>query len=198
FAEGLALVESGYALAEEHGLDGVSLRIARGLGLSYLFDGQIERARHVTEWVIRRLEETGHRERLSDLYFAALWMQNAMLAFGGDDIAAAMADATATHDLALLANNRTSRSAMASVLAQLHFMRGDYGEAKQWADISLEIAEAIGNVTTIRTGAAMALGARREAGETVNAERYLRPLESGFAMASNLSLYIRPIVDVLL
>ncbi len=198
FAEGLALVESGYALAEEHGLDGVSLRIARGLGLSYLFDGQIERARHVTEWVIRRLEETGHRERLSDLYFAALWMQNAMLVFGGDDIAAALADATATHDLALLANNRTSRSAMASVLGQLHFMRGDYGEAKQWADISLEIAEAIGNVTTIRTGAAIALGARREAGETVDAERYLRPLESGFAMASNLSLYIRPIVDVLL
>ncbi len=198
FAEGLALVESGYALAEKHGLDGVALRIARGLGLSYLFDGQIDRARRITECVLAEIDASGQRERMSDLYFAALWMQNAMLVYGSDDVAAAIADAKTTHDLAVRANNRTSVSAMASVLAQLYFMRGEYEEAKQWGDRSLEIAEAIGAVTAIRTGAAMALGARRELGESVSAERYLRPLESGFAMASNLSLYLRPIVDVLL
>src|SRR5262249_10519688 len=118
FAEGLALVESGYALAEQHGLDGVALRIAPGLGLSYLFDGQIDRARRITECVLAELVPAGHRERLSDLYFAALWMQNAMLVYGSDDVAAAIADAKTTHDLAVRANNRTSRSAMASVLAQ--------------------------------------------------------------------------------
>jgi class 3 adenylate cyclase len=197
FAEGLALVESGYTLAQDSGLPGASL-IARALGLSYLYDGQIERARRVSECVRRRLEETGHRERLSDLYFSALWMQNAMLVYGGDDVAAAIADAQAGYDLAVRANNRTSRGGMASVLAQQHFMRGDYAEAKRWADAGLEIAEVIGNVTAIRASAAVALGARRELGESVTPERYLRPLEDGFAMASNLSLHVRLIVDVLL
>ena len=53
------------------------------------------------------------------------------------------------------------------------------------ADISLEIAEAIGNVTTIRTGAAIALGARREAGETVDAGD-ARPL-GGFKASNHRS-----------
>jgi class 3 adenylate cyclase/tetratricopeptide (TPR) repeat protein len=198
FAEGLALVESGYALAESNGLGDAALRIARALGLSYLYDGQIERARRITECVIRQLEAEGHRERLSDFYFAATWMRNAMLVYGGDDVGAAMDDARAGYDLAVRANNRTSRSGMASVLAQLHFVLGDYEEAKRWADDSLEIAEVIGNVTTVRTGASMALGARHELGETMDAERYLRPIEESFAMASNLSLYVRLIVDVLL
>ncbi|MET0152021.1 MAG: adenylate/guanylate cyclase domain-containing protein [Candidatus Binatia bacterium] len=198
FAEGLALVESGYALAEENGRTDVSLLIVRALGLSYLYDGQIERARRITECVLRELDDRGHRERLSDLYFAGLWMRNSMLVYGGDDVAAAIEDALASYDLAVRANNRTSRSGMASVLAHLQFVRGDYAEAKRWADASLEIAEVIGNVTTVRTAAAVALGARHELGETVDAGRYLRPLEDGFAMASNLSLYARLIVDVLL
>ena len=122
-----------------------------------------------------------------------------MLVYGGDDVAAAIDDALASYDLAVRANNRTSRSGMASVLAHLKaFRAGDYAEAKRWADASLEIAEVIGNVTTVRTAAAVALGARHELGETVDAGRDLRPLEDGFAMASNLSLYARLIVDVLL
>src|SRR5207249_4871743 len=115
-----------------------------------------------------------------------------------DDYEAAIRDAIATHDLAGRANNRTSRCGMASVVAQLHFVRGDYAEAKRWADQSLEVAEVIGNVSTVRTAAAVALAARHELGEPVVAERYLRPIELGFGMVSNLSLYVRLIVDVLL
>jgi tetratricopeptide (TPR) repeat protein len=198
FAEGLSLVESGYALAEEHHLKDAALSISRALGFSYLFDGQVERAREILRRVRRGLEEAGHRERLTDIYFGTLWMQNSILVYGSDDSSAALADAVACHELAIQAANRTSRSGMAAVIANLHFQRGDYADAKRWADESLEIAETIGNVTTIRTAAAIALGARRALGETVESERYLKPLEEGFAMASNLSLYVRVIVDVLL
>jgi class 3 adenylate cyclase/tetratricopeptide (TPR) repeat protein len=198
FAEGLALVESGHALAEKSDLPEVALSISRALAFSYLFDGQIERARRITLRVTRGLDAAGHRERLTDLYFGTLWMQNSMLVYGGDDFPAAIADALAAHELAVRAGNRTSRSGMAAVLAHLHFVCGDYSEAKRWADESLEIAEVIGNVATIRIAASIALGSRRELGESVTAERYLKPLEDGFAMASNLALYVRVIVDVLL
>jgi len=198
FAEGLAMVESGYALAVESGLPHVSLSISRALGFSYLFDGQIERARQITMQLVAGLEASGHRERLSDLYFGALWLESSMLVYGSDDFAAAITDAETKHDLALRAQNRTSRSGMAAVLAQLHFVRGDYETARRWAETSLEIAEVIGNVTTIRTAASVALAARRELGETFAVERYLEPLEDGFSMASNLSMNVRLIVDVLL
>jgi class 3 adenylate cyclase len=198
FAEGLALIEGAYALAERAGLAEVTLGISRALAFSYLFDGQVERARETITRAKAGLESAGHAERLSDLWFGTLWMQNSMLVYGGDDYEAAIRDAIATHDLASRANNRTSRSGMASVVAQLHFVRGDYAEAKRWADQSLEVAEVIGNVSTIRTAASVALAARRELGEPVVAERYLKPIEHGLGMVSNLSLYVRLIVDVLL
>ncbi len=135
FAEGLALVESGYALAEENGLHGrvAAHRTRARLELSVRRSDREGSADHR---VCARVSSTiaGHRERLSDLYFAGLWMRNSMLVYGGDDVAAAIDDAQASYDLAVRANNRTSRSGMASVLAHLHFVRGDYEEAKRWAD----------------------------------------------------------------
>lgn len=198
FAEGLTLVEGGYALAEQAGLPEVSLGILRALGLSYLFDGQIERARETIARVKAALENAGHRQRLSDFYLGALWMQNSVHVHGGDDFEAAIRDAAATYELAGQANNRTARSGMASVLAQLHFMRGEYAKAKRWADQSLEVAEVIGNVATIRTAASVALAARRELGEPVVVERYLKPIEHGFGAVGNLSLHVRLVVDALL
>jgi class 3 adenylate cyclase len=198
FAEGVALVESGHELAQRHGLHETALGISRALAFSYLFDGRIEQARRITAQVRDALDRAGHRERLTDLYFGTLWMQNSMLLYGGDDFLAAIADAAEAHELSIRASNRTSRSGMASVLAHLHFIRGEYAQAKQWADESFEIAEVIGNVATIRMAAAIALASRRELGESVSAERYLKPLEDGLGMTSNLALYVRVIVDVLL
>ena len=198
FAEGLALVEEGYAVAGRAGLADVQLNISRALAFSYLFDGRLEEARNLCTKIVGSLDGSDHQKRLSDSYFGALWLRTALLVYAGDDVDAATADALEVHDLAVQAGNRTARSGMASVLAHLHFAAGRYVEAKRWADQSLEIAEVIGNVTTIRTAAAIALGARRELGETFGPDRYLKPIEDGFTMASNLSLYVRPIVDVLL
>ena len=178
FAEGLALVESGYALAEKHGL--------RRRGAAHRPWSRPElpvrradrQARRVTECVLAGSTRPGQRERLSDLYFAALWMQNAMLVYGGDDVAAAIADAKTTHDLAVRANNRTSAARWPPCSRSCTSCGASTRRPSSGAISSLEIAEAIGNVTTIRTGAAMALGARRELGESVSAERYLRPLRA--------------------
>jgi class 3 adenylate cyclase len=198
FAEGLKLVEEGYALATRVNLPETQLGISRALAFSYLFDARFAEARRLSEQMLAELERTGHRERLSDLYFGSLWIRTAMLAYAGDDVEAAIADALATHGMAVRANNRTARSGMASVLAQLHFACGRYAEAKRWADESFEIAEAIDNVSTLRTAAAVALGSRRELGETFSPERYLRSVEDGLAAAGNLSLNVGLIVDVLL
>ncbi|MBI2963622.1 MAG: AAA family ATPase [Deltaproteobacteria bacterium] len=198
FAEGLALVESGYELAETNDLKDVSLGISRALAFSYLIDGQIERARKIAERLIDALERQGHRERLTDFYFGALWMRTLVAVFGADDPLPALQGTLAIHDLAVQANNRTARSGMAAVLAQLHYRRGEYAEAMRWADQSLEIAQVIGNVATLRAASAIALGARHELAEPFAPARYLKPIEDGFAMASNLSLDVGVIVDVLL
>jgi class 3 adenylate cyclase len=198
FGEGLKLVEEGYALASRANLPETQLGISRALAFSYLFDARLDETWRLSDQMLAELERNGHRERLSDLYFGALWIRTALLAYAGDDPQAAIADALATHDLAARANNRTARSGAASVLAQLHFACGRYADAKRWADQSLEIAEVIGNLGTLRTAAAVALGSRRELGEAFSPERYLKPIEDGIAAASNLSLYVPLIVDILL
>ncbi len=198
FAEGLALIESGYALAEEHELVDTSLRISRALAFAFLIDGQIERARQVTERLLEGLEARGHARRISDTYMGCLWTQNSILAWGGDDTLATLEHSLRVHDLAVQANNRTARAGVGAMLALCHFARGEYEEAIRWADQSLEIAEAIGNAGTIRLAAAISLGARSATQDTIASARYLRLIEDGMAMSSNLSLHIGPIVDVLL
>jgi len=198
FAEGLSMVEKGLSIAQQAGLGESAVSISRGLAFAYFFDGQLDRARAVIDQVAAALDEAGHAERLSDLYFGARWMQNAMLMYASDDLTAAIDDALDCHQRAIRANNRTSRSGMAAILAQLHFMRGDYEEAKRWADQSLKITEVIGNVTTNRMAAIMALGARLALGESVTKSRYLKPVESSLSMAGNQSLYVLVLVDVLL
>jgi len=198
FSEGFSLVESGYRLAEKNGLAETALSISRALAFGCLFDGQIERARSIADHLVSALESRGHHERLTDLYFGTIWLRNSTIVYGGDDGLSAIADAANCYELSVRASNRTSRSGMAAVLGQLHFSRGEYEDARRWADESLEIAESIGNVTTMRTAASIALGARTSLGESFDPARYLKDIEDGLSMASNLSLYVRVVVDVLL
>ncbi|MGH7819000.1 MAG: hypothetical protein ACREQ9_04430, partial [Candidatus Binatia bacterium] len=198
FAAGLAMVERGLSLAEEAGLEESAVSISRALAFAYFFDGQLDCARAIISRVSAALQKAGHAERRSDLYFGSRWMQNSMLLYASDDLGAAADDALDCHQLATETNNRTSRSGMAAVLAQIHFVRGDYEEAKRWADESLKVAEVIGNVNTNRMAAVMALGARLALGESVTPSRYLKPIESSLATASNLSLQALVMVDALL
>ena len=86
----------------------------------------------------------------------------------------------------------------ASALAQIHLMRGEYAEAKRWAEESLEIAEAIANLGALPAAAAVAILARLALGETTAPERYLTAIDEGLAGSSSPQLNVRFIADAFL
>jgi tetratricopeptide (TPR) repeat protein len=194
FPQGLALVEKALAVASQAGLTLPVVSISRALAWTYLLDGRFQQAREKIDWVMAELERAGHRERLSDVYFGARWFWTSVRAFG-DDLAPAEKTLMETVELAVQANNRTAHAGSAAGLAQIHMMRGEYTEAKRWADRSLDIAQAIDNVSAMRIAASIAVTARRELGEPVEAPRYLELLDQGLALTGTLPLSIRVIVE---
>ena len=197
FARGLALVEEGLAIAQRAHLDLSATSISRGLAWSYLLDGQFELARRTIDWVVQDLEVRGQRALGSDLYFGARWVREGVL-YGCDDVPAAEESARETWELARAAGNRTALAGSASTLAQACFEHTDYAEAIRWADRSLEISQAIGSLASIRISAAVALAARLELGEPVDATAYVDAIEEGLAQGGNLPLNGRLVLDALL
>src|SRR5207249_2893037 len=153
FARGLELAEESLAVAERAGLKLTALRLSRGICIQYAFDGRFELARRAADWVVDELESSGDRERLADLYVSARSVREGVLALA-DDLDAAERSAVETYELAGRIPNRTVRSMTASALAHIHLMRGEYAEAKRWAEESLEIAEAIANLGALPAAAA--------------------------------------------
>ncbi len=196
FPRGLALVEEGLELARRADLGAGVFSVSRGVAFGYLFDGRFDRARDMITPILEDMQRRGEDEKLSDFYFGARWSRN-LLWQQSDEFANAAADALEMYELSRKASNRTSTSGAATLLGQLHFLSARYAEAKTWADQSLTIAEAIGNMATVRSAAAIALASRVELGESVDKARYIAPIEQSFAMASNLSLYIRLLAEVL-
>ena len=90
------------------------------------------------------------------------------------------------------------RSAAAGTLAQIHLVRGEYAEARRWAEESLEIAEAIANLGALPGAAAVAILARLALGETAAPERYLTAIDEGLAGSSSPQLNVRFIGDAFL
>ncbi len=197
FAEGLRLVEEGLAIAQRAHLDLAATSISRGLAWSYLLDGQFVLARRTIDWVVQDLEIRGHRELKSDIFFGAHWVREGVLA-ASDDLAGAEASARANYALAVTAGNRTTQGGSAATLAQVHFERTEYAEAKVWADRSLEISQAIGSLAGIRTAAAIALAARLELGESPNPAVYVDAIEEGLAHGGTLPLNSRLVIEALL
>src|SRR5437867_3013351 len=197
FARGLELAEESLAVAERAGLKLTAMRVSRGLCLHYAFDGRFELARRAIDWVVDELEGSGEHERLADLYVNARWVREAVLALA-DDLDAAERSAVETYELAGRIPNRTVRSMTASALAQIHLMRGEYAEAKRWAEESLEIAEAIANLGALPAAAAVAILARLALGETTAPERYLTAIDEGLAGSSSPQLNVRFIADAFL
>jgi class 3 adenylate cyclase/tetratricopeptide (TPR) repeat protein len=197
FARGLELAERGLALAHEHGLTLAAMRIARGLAINYALDGRFDVARRAMRWVLDALEaDVSHREQRSDLYVSARWVWDNVLLLA-DDLDAAAASALETYGMAVEAPNRTVTSGAASVLAQIHFLRGEYADALRWADTSLEVGEAIGNVAGFPGPAAIALAARAELGQPGDAERYLALLDEGLGTAGTVQHNFRFVADAL-
>src|SRR5262249_54023070 len=123
FERGLELAERGMAIAQQAGLELTGIRVARGLAVTYALDGRFEAARRVIDWVMEQIEGTGHRTELSDLYVSARWVRDTVLLFA-DELDAVTATAAETHAMAVRAPNRTATAGSASVLAQVHFLRG--------------------------------------------------------------------------
>ena len=197
FAEGLALAEEGLVIAQRAHLAPQAVSISRGLAWGYLNDGQFALAQRTIAWVMAELEQHGHRERLSDIYFGARWIQDSVR-FHSDDLEGALAGATETHALALGSGNRTSRSGAAANLARVHLERGNYPEALRWAEQSLEIAQAIGSVAAIQTASAIAMLARTALGESGFAARYVDLIDEVLASGGTLPLSGRIVVEAFL
>jgi class 3 adenylate cyclase/tetratricopeptide (TPR) repeat protein len=197
FATGLALAEQGVALAEQAGLKLTAMRLSRGLAINYTLDGRFDLARRVMGWVMAELEADGHRSGMADIYVSARWVHDSVL-YLSDDLDAALKSAPVTHDLAVRAPNRTVRCGVASTLAQIQFLRGEYAEARRWADDSLEVAEAIANVAALPGPAAIALLTRIELGEPADTERYLDLIDQGLSTGGTVQSNYRFVADAFL
>ena len=195
FAEGVSLVEQGLAIAERAGVSGPAM--SRGLAWTYLLDGRFALAQRTIEWVVAELEHPGEAERLSDIYLSARVMQ-ARMRYYSDDLAGAMRGAAETYELAVRASNRTIQSGTSATMAHICLVRGAYAEAKRYADRSLEMAEAVGALGTMRTEAAVALVASVELREPTAVTRYVDLINPRLAPEGDSALSTEAVTDALL
>src|SRR5262249_37225675 len=202
-ARGLALAEQALALTEREGLTLAGLRLARGLANGYALDGRFALAQRVMNWSVGELERSGRRERagarerLSDLYISSRWVRDSIL-YLSDELDAVVESGPETYDFAVRGPNRTVQGASAATLAQVHFLRGRFEEARRWADVSLEMAEAIAHILVLPAAASIALLARLELGEPIDTARYVEAMEQGLASTSHMHVNIRFVGEALL
>jgi class 3 adenylate cyclase/tetratricopeptide (TPR) repeat protein len=194
---GLALAERGVALAEEAGLTSLATGLMRGLCIHYAADGRLALARERIDEVLEALERDGHRERATPIYLSSCWVRDFLL-YAQDRLDEALVGARQSFALAQQANNFTMRSALCSVFAPVHYLRGEYAEAKRWADLALEIGEAIANANVYLTGGTLGLAARLQLGEPVDAGEYIERIEAGLRAAGTMQLNVRFIGEALL
>jgi class 3 adenylate cyclase len=197
FAGGVALAERGVALAEADGLHELARALSRGLCTNYAADGRFALARERIERGIAELERAGHLENLSDIYLSARWVRDLVL-YAQDEFDRVLESGRLSFAMAEQANNRTMRSAIGNLLAPIHYLRGEYSEAKRWADVTLEIGEAIANENAYTTGAALALVSRLRLGERVNPAPYVERIETGLRAGGTMQLNTRFVGEALL
>ena len=162
-----------------------------------MYDGRLQQALETFGAVTDALEDSEDRERLSDLYLGSRFMRDQALYYA-DEFAAAQTSAMETYEFGVKASNRTVQSGTAATLSLVYFMTANYAEARRWADRSLEIAEAIGNIAAGRTAALVALAARLELREPVVAAGYVDLIEQGFLGRGDMAMKSVLAVDVLM
>ena len=187
FPEGLALVEAGFEQVARAGLTVAARNVSRGLAWGYLHDGQLDRSLAVFEAAVREMQGTDDERRLSDVYLGSRYMRDSTR-YHADDFAGAIAGAAETYEMGSRVDNRTVRAGSASTLALAHLSRGEFGEAKRWAERSLEGAEAIGNIGSLRTAAIVLIEARTALGESFNAARYAEYIEQEHAAPGDMAM----------
>ena len=197
FGRGLALAERGLALAEAKGLRLAAARIGRGVCINYVVDGRFAQARARIDPMLAVLEASEDPERPGDLYLSARWVKDIIL-YANDELDASLEHVSQTMALGAKTNNRTIRCAAASLLAQIHCLRGDYERAKALAVESLAIGEEIGNVNVFPAAASVALIAHAELGQAMDSAHYVDCIEKGLAAAGLVQLNVRFVVEALL
>jgi class 3 adenylate cyclase/tetratricopeptide (TPR) repeat protein len=197
YARGLALTEQAVAVAEAAGLKPMVLRLSRGLAINHAYDGRFDLARRTIEWVQTEIERGDDGGPLSDAQVSALWIR-ANIFYFSDELDAAATAAAEGHARAVRAPNRTVTAGSAATLAYVHFLRGEYADALRWADESLPVAEAIGNIAGFPGPAAVALVSRVELGQPTDAERYLDLLDQAVASGNSVQSNLRFVADALL
>jgi class 3 adenylate cyclase/RNA polymerase subunit RPABC4/transcription elongation factor Spt4 len=193
FKRGIALVEEALALAQRAGQ--ATPAMLRPLAWAYFLDGRFAVALQLVERATEEIARAGHV--LTDIGLGTRFMRDRIEAWC-DDPVRAQEHALATFALATQASNRTVQCSIASTLAQLHFIRGEYAEALQWAERGLEVAGTLGFADELRVEAAIILAARLELGEPLPAARAQELMERYLHPESERNLNVHVIVDVLL
>ena len=194
FAEGVTRVEEGLAVAQRAG---VALpAMSRGLAWAYLYDGRFDVARRTIDWAVGEFESTEDAAHPSDLHLGARYMR-ARVHFVTDDLDGAVQEAARTYEQAVRAANRTVQSGTAGTVAHVHFLRGNYAEARRWADRSLEMAQVVGNASAIVAESSIAWAAAHELGDPTASGHYLALLGNDIASEGELSLNAHLISDAL-
>ena len=177
FPGGMALVEEALGIAERADLQLSKVRISRSLAWEYLFDGRFEEALARIQGVFVDFERLGPAARHNDLLLGARFMHDRMR-YHADEVEAAISGAERTYEAAVTQPNRTVQSGASVTVALVHFARGDYAQAREWAERSFEVARAIGSISHLRSAAALSVLASLELDDRAAADRHLDLLDS--------------------
>jgi len=197
FNRGLGIAEEALAMAERRGSEVERMRLIRGLCVSWTADGRFAEARQRIDEIVARAELDGEAAELTPFYLSSRWVRDQTL-FAADEIDRALELGRESYEMAARAPNRTMLCALASLLAQIHLLRGDYAEAKRWADEAVAVGDEIGNVNVLAAGGAIALLSRLELGERVEPRPFVHLMERGLAGAGFMQLNARFVSDALL
>lgn len=195
YQTGLQMAEEGLALARRLNLRDVVHRIVRGVAMNYTADGRFAQAEAAVLETLADLERDGATR--GEMYLSTLWVRD-MTRYASDRWDEVLENGYHTNALAMESGNRTMRTAMATLFAPIHYLRGDYHEAQRWADLGLELAEQIANVNAYATSASLAMLTRTRLGEPFDPAPYVDRIEKGLAAAGTMQLNTRFVGEALL
>ena len=197
FAEGVRLVEQAVEIAHRSGSVIAVFRAQRGLIYAYVLDGRFGEARRLADEIIASFDRLGDAARDTDAALGARFFLGRIL-IDSDGYADAEPWIRETLARAERVGNRTVKSASASMLGTLAFLRGDYDAAEHWAGVALPIAEAIESLAALRGASATLLLVRAQRGSPGLSTAELDRLERGLLSSGDLGSGFEWIVEALL
>ena len=196
FDEGVSLVERAVRSAEEEGLEQLAASASRALAWDYLLDGRFADSARRVEAAALDLVRLGQAAPPSDIYLSARMMRQQVY-LHSDDLEPAFAMATETEALCRRAGNRTIAAASATVLSNIHLLRGEYPEALETARRSFDAAEEIGATWGTHRSAVLMMAAHVDLEGTKPPRRILELSEEGIRLGGNMLLSILIYVEAL-